>query len=259
MRDMSLKSKLLRWGLIIKFVGCLFVMFLFPADGFPVNFSINPIRIFFDGGKKTDILTIKNESQKNIALQLDAFAWTQEGEDNVYAPTEDILFFPKLVEINPSEEKIIRIGTKVSRGGAEKTYRLFIEEMPDNSRMETTAVKIIMKVGVPVFIAPLSDDASGFIDKVELNKGKLRIDVKNDGNIHFVIKSIKVAGKDGPGKEMYNSEKAGGYLHHGKSKEFAFEVPEDACRTIKALYVHIDTDRLEMGKEIEITGEMCRP
>lgn len=255
----AFKNSIYIRGIIIKYIICIFVICLLPADGFPVNFSINPIRIFFDDGKKTDILTIKNESQDRVALQVNAFTWTQDDkEDNVYTPTEDILFFPKLLEINPAEEKIIRIGTRISRDETEKTYRLFIEEIPDNGQTETTAVKIIMRVGVPIFISPLKTTASGVIEKTQMKDGILRMDVRNEGNIHFVIKSMKVEGKDESGKEVFYTEKAGGYLHHGKSKGFVFDLPEDLCRKTKALNVHIDTDRLMMGKKIEIVEEMCR-
>jgi fimbrial chaperone protein len=171
MRTTSLGDKISKGAFILKFFICLFVILLFPAEGFSVNFSITPVRIFFEGNKKTDILTIKNESSKNAALQISAVAWTQdEKSDNVYLPTGDILFFPKLVDIKPGEEKIIRIGNKVPRGDTEKTYRLFIEEIPDNTQMETTSVKILMKVGVPIFIFRLKTTASGVIEKMEFHK-----------------------------------------------------------------------------------------
>jgi fimbrial chaperone protein len=254
------KDKIYQGELILKFVVVLLLLILFPSEGFSINFSINPIRIFFEGGKKTDILRIKNESSKSAALQINAFAWTQDEKgDDVYSPTEDILFYPKLMEIHPEQEKLIRIGNKVSRSDTEKTYRLFIEEIPDNSQPETTSVRILMKVGVPIFIAPIKADASGVIESIELSKGSLRMAVKNEGNTHFIIKSIKVEGKDRAGKEAYSVERAGGYLHYGKSKEFAFEIPDDACQTMKTLNVHIDTDRLMMEKHIEIVGEMCGP
>lgn len=229
-----------------------------PSDSFSVNFSINPVRIFFDSSKKTDIVTIRNESAIKVALQINVVAWTQdEIEDNVYSPTEDILFFPKLLELAPGEERIVRIGIKVPHAETEKTYRLFFEEMPDNSQVDTTAVKIIMKVGVPIFISPLKANASGLIHTFGMANSALSVGIRNEGNIHFIIKSMRVVGKDASGKELYTAEKAGGYLHHGKSKSFTFDTPQDMCRGMKTLSLHIETDRFEMGKELDIAREMC--
>lgn len=245
---------------VLIFIVFLSFIVLFPLEALTVNLSINPIRIFFEGAKKTDILTIKNESSVIGALQINAVEWTQDEKgENVYSPTQDILFFPKLLEITPGEEKIIRIGKKISRSEKEKTYRLFIEEIPDNNKTETTSVKILMKVGVPIFITPIKTAASGVIEKVELNKGSLIVGVKNEGNIHFVIQSITIDGRDSGGKEIYAVERAGGYLLNGRSKEFVFKLPEDACHKMNTLNVHIDTDRLMMGKQIEIVEDMCKP
>jgi len=231
---------------------------MLPTDSFSVDFSINPVRIFFDSSKKTDVVTIKNESQGKVALQLSSVAWTQdEKEDNVYSSTDDILFFPKLLELAPEEEKIVRIGIKVPHEEAEKTYRLFFEEIPDNSQTDTTAVKIIMKVGVPIFISPLKANASGVIHTFDMTGSALSVGIRNEGNIHFIIKSMQIAGKDVSGKELYTAERAGGYLHHGKSKSFTFDIPQDMCRGIKTLSLHIETDRFEMGKQIDIVREMC--
>lgn len=252
------KERISRRKSILQYIIFLSLIVLFPSEGLPVNFSINPVRIFFEGVKKTDILTIKNESAKSVTLQISAVAWTQDEKgENVYEPTEDILFFPKLLEIKHGEEKIIRIGNNVSRSDEEKTYRLFIEEIPDNSTEETTWVKILMKVGIPIFILPLKTAASGVIEKFELNKSSLSLGVKNDGNVHFIIRSIKITGKDSDGKQVYAIEEAGGYLHHGRSKGFIFEIPEDVCYRVKSLNVHVDTDRLMMEKLIETVGEMC--
>ena len=241
---------------VLIFIVFLSFIVLFPLEALTVNLSINPIRIFFEGAKKTDILTIKNESSVIGALQINAVEWTQDEKgENVYSPTQDILFFPKLLEITPGEEKIIRIGKKISRSEKEKTYRLFIEEIPDNNKTETTSVKILMKVGVPIFITPIKTAASGVIEKVELNKGSLIVGVKNEGN----IQSITIDGRDSGGKEIYAVERAGGYLLNGRSKEFVFKLPEDACHKMNTLNVHIDTDRLMMGKQIEIVEDMCKP
>lgn len=260
MRNTFFRDKISEVALILKVIVCLFVILFSTGEGFSANFSITPVRIFFEGSKKTDTVTIKNESTKTGALQINAVAWTQdEKQDNVYLPTEDILFFPKLVEIKPGEEKIIRIGTKIPHSDTEKTYRLFIEEIPDDTQLETTSVKILMKIGVPIFISPVKAAPSGVIEKMEFHKGSLMVDVKNEGNVHFIIKTVKIEGKDESGKEVYTTEKAGGYLHHGKSKEVVFDIPQDACHKMKTLHVDIDTDRLMMGKQIEIVEEMCKP
>jgi fimbrial chaperone protein len=235
-------------------------LLLFPEKGFPVNFTVSPVRVFFDSTNKTNILTIKNESNEDVTLQLNAYAWTQDKEaKDVYSPTKDIIFFPRIVTVKKEEEKIIRLGTKIPREEQEKTYRLFIEEIPTPAPVETTAVRLIMKVGVPVFITPVKAEAGGSVEKIELLKSKLYIKLKNNGNVHFIIRSINVKGNDTSGKEAFKTEIAGGYLHNGNSKGFTIEIPEKDCLKITNLKIDINTDRLSMAEKLDVSQEMCAP
>lgn len=232
----------------------------FPTKGFSADFSINPIKIFFDSLNKTNILAINNESDEDLTLHLKAYTWehNSKGKD-IYAPTKDIIFFPKIVTIKSNEERIIRVGTKISQGKQEKTYRIFIEEIPGSSPTETTAVKIIMKVGVPIFIMPQKMDARGSIETLDIMQGELSVAVKNDGNIHFIVRSIKTEGIDEAGNSLFQNEIGGGYVHGSNSKNFTIKIPEDNCPKLKSINIDISTDRLSMSKKIDIDKEMCAP
>lgn len=244
----------------LTFTAFFILSFVFLRDGFSANFTVRPIRIFFDGTNKTNILTIKNEAREDLTLQLWAYAWGQDekGED-LYSPTKDIIFFPKILTIKKEEEKIIRLGSKIPQGEYEKTYRLYIEEILTPAPIETTAVRIIMKVGVPIFISPIKTEAKANIEKIEMLKGTLYIQVKNEGNIHFVIRAINVHGRDALGEEVFKTEIGGGYLHSGKSKGLTMEIPKEKCLKINNIEVNIATDRLSIGKKLDVGKEMCTP
>lgn len=252
----SNSSKILHLILILFF--CLFLQF--PAKGFSADFSINPIKIFFDSMNKTNILTIQNESDENVTLHLKAYTWEHnaKGKD-IYAPTKDIIFFPKIVSITSTEERIIRLGTKIPQGKQEKTYRIFLEEIPGSSPTETTTVQIIMKVGVPIFIMPKKIDAIGSMEILDIIQGELSVAVKNDGNIHFIVRSIRTEGIDESGNALFQNEIGGGYVHGSNSKNFTIKIPENNCPKLKSINIDISTDRLSMSKKIDIDKEMCAP
>ncbi|MBI5408430.1 MAG: molecular chaperone [Nitrospirae bacterium] len=226
--------------------------------GEAANFSINPVRVFFDGTSKTSTVTVKNESDEEITLQLKAYKWQQDAEGkDVYFPTTDIVYFPKIAKIKGSEEKIIRLGAEMPRDKLEKTYRLYLEEIPAPSAAETTTVKIVMKVGVPIFISPVDVEPKGSIEKAEVSDGNLDLVVKNEGNIHFIIKAIRIAGTDDSGGEIYKTDLGGKYLLGGNSKDFRFQLPREECHKLKALNIDIDTDRLSLGKKLDLDRKKC--
>jgi fimbrial chaperone protein len=237
---------------------CIILFLLFPINGYSVNFSVNPIKVYFNSSNKTNVLEVKNNSEEKVTLNLVANEWSHDHEgNNIYSPTKDLIFFPKILTINKDEEKIIRIGSRLPSGSLEKTYRIFLEEVATPGQQDTTSVRMLMRVGVPVFISPLSTVSEGSIEKIELQKGNLEITVKNKGNIHLLMRSIKAKGADEFGKEVFNTERGGWYLHAGNSKNITMNIPVESCYKTKNLQITVDTDKLSMDKNIEIDKAMC--
>ncbi len=235
---------------------CVIFLLLFSAEAFPANFSVSPIRIFFDGTQKTNVLTVKNMSDKPVSLEIKTVLWEH---DQTYSPTSDIIFFPKMLTIGTDEEKIIRIGHKMPPGQIEKTYRMFISEIPEIRTEEGATLQIVMNLGVPIFIGPSRPSPEGEIEKISLSKSKLNISLKNSGNVHFIIKAIKVSGKDDTLTDVFNAEMAGWYLLSGNSREYTFEIEKESCLKIKNLHIDVETDRVSMGKDFVVSNEMCAP
>ncbi len=239
---------------------CIVLFLIFPTNGYSVNFSVNPIKVYFNSSNKTSVLKVKNNSDEKVTLNLAAKEWSHDHEgNNIYNPTKDLIFFPKILTINKDEEKIIRIGTKLPPGSLEKTYRIFLQEVATPGQQDTTSVRMLMRVGVPVFISPLSTVSEGSIEKIEINKENLGVTVKNEGTTHFLMRSIKAKGSDEFGKEVFNTEKGGWYLHAGNSKNVSMKIPVESCFKTKNLQVTVDTDKLSMDKNIEINKAMCTP
>ena len=103
-------------------------------------------------------------------------------------------------------------GIKIPAAAKEKTYRIFIEEIPGPKKAEGTAVAIAIKFGVPVFVKPLKTEPKGQIEKLSLQKGVFEAIVHNSGNEHFIIKSLTVSGKNSKGEGIFTKELSGWYL-----------------------------------------------
>src|SRR3972149_10232388 len=117
---------------IVSFLNILFCLFVIPFLAFSGEFRVTPIRLDFDRGTKSGVVTIVNEGGDKLNVQMKAFEWTQnaDGKDQ-YSETNDIIFFPRIMTLEKGEEKILRAGIKIPATTKEKTYRLFIEEIPE--------------------------------------------------------------------------------------------------------------------------------
>jgi len=104
---------------------------LLPAIAWAGEWRVTPIRLDLGKDAKNSAVTVFNRVGERLQVQMDAMEWTQdaEGKDR-YKETRDILFFPRIMIFDRKGEKILRAGIKIPAIEKEKTYRLFIEEIP---------------------------------------------------------------------------------------------------------------------------------
>jgi len=232
---------------------------LSSAGVWAANFDIKPIRIVLDEKVKLEKLTIKNVSDATFPIQVRAYEWSQneKGED-VYNETKDIIIFPKILSIQKAEEKFIRIGTNVKPGMQEKTYRIFVEEMPSPDReTQGATIRMFMKIGIPVFINPPRIEDRPDIRNITMRDGKVAIDVLNSGNSHFMVTGINVQGEDSQGKDRFNRDIGGWYLLSGSSKVYETSIPQDLCTAITNLNVELKTNKTTIKRKVPVENTMC--
>ena len=174
--------KALKYPLPVSFLAVILPSLLFffflPAIG--ADFAVSPIRLFFDAKHKTNVLTIKNNSEQKLSLQIRVFSWSQDEEaKDLFFPTEDIILFPRILKIAKDEERIIRVGVKVPPTEVEKTYRIYLEEIPEPQTLplEETTLRTVMKVGVPLFITPVKTEVKADVEDIGISGGELTLTI----------------------------------------------------------------------------------
>ncbi|HBO68677.1 MAG TPA: hypothetical protein DD658_00345 [Deltaproteobacteria bacterium] len=195
-----------------------------------------------------------------MQVQMKAFEWTQdaEGKDR-YEETGEILFFPRLMILEPKEEKILRAGIRVPAVAKEKTFRLFIEEIPGPRKAEGVNVAVAIRFGVPIFVKPLKEEARGEIGAMAMSAGALLVPVNNTGNVHFVVQSVLVRGRNGTGEEIFSRELGGWYLLAGVSRGYTTTVPGVPCGNLAVIEAEVKTDKLPLRGRLVVDRSMCGP
>jgi len=242
------------------FLSIPFWLFLIPSIVCSGEFRVTPIRLDFDRGTKSGVIAIVNEGGEKLNAQMRAFEWSQnaDGKDQ-YTETNDIIFFPRIMALDKNEEKILRAGIKIPATTKEKTYRLFIEEIPQPKKTEGVNIAIAIRFGVPIFVKPLKEEVKGEIEKVELSKGVLNALVRNRGNTHFIINSINVRGNNRKGENLFSQELSGWYLLSGISRLYTMTVPQEVCKELSRLDIEVKTDRLNLNGKLDVDEAMCLP
>ncbi len=169
---------------------------LFVASAAPAcagNFGVSPLDVQFSPQQKSAVLTITNDDSRPVSLRLRAMRWTQgaNGRD-IYEESRDLIFFPKRIEAQSGESKIVRVGVGEIAPDREHAYRLFIEELPP-PRVEPRAqslLSILITIGVPVFVSAGNVHSDLAVSNQQWVDGKLQLSVVNSGGARARISRI---------------------------------------------------------------------
>lgn len=222
------------------------------------SLRVTPIKVTFDDQSTTAVLKLMNEGDGKITVQLDAKSWDQDdqGADS-YTDTRDIVFFPKILEIAPATERIIRIGYQGNTALAiEKTYRVFVQELPIAKPGEA-ALTFAMTFSIPIFIRPDVERNDVIIEDVNSRHGQVRVTVRNDGNTHVMVDHIKLKGLDAAGREVFSNEMRGWYLLSNKNKTYEVPIPTDGCKQAAKIEVTMQAGSNTAATSIDAVAGQC--
>jgi fimbrial chaperone protein len=213
-------------------------------------YKVTPVRVTFSGPSST-LLTLRNESDQPLRFQISSYTWTQDPKGVVQlGPTDDIVFFPALLSLNPGEERKVRVAATVAATDVEKTYRIFFEELPplDTKNGNSGAqVRILTKMGVPIFVTPAKGYAEAAVQGMGMTKGDLSFEVRNRGNVHFGLQGVKVRGIGSNGQTLFERELDGWYVLAGSPRTYTVEVPTGVCSQLKHVVIDAQTDITSIG------------
>jgi fimbrial chaperone protein len=203
--------------------------------------SISPVRIMLASGATSGLMTVRNESPDPVRLQLTLHTWQENPDGNMQlAPTEDLVVFPGLLQLKPNESRKVRIGLPVQQDIAvEKTYRLFLEELPGVSKLDQNQVRVVARIGVPIFLQP-REPKPGWAPAVSHpdDQGFL-LQLKNTGNVHLILQEATVRGLGPKDQTIFDQKLTGGYLLANSIRTHVINVPLADRAKLTACRIHL--------------------
>lgn len=239
---------------------CAVLGLLGAAHAAASSFTVNPTQIFLAPKTTSALLTLRNESDETLRFQLTVFKWDQtpQGEMKL-EPTQDIVFFPALLSLAPKEERKVRVGATTTFAASEKTYRIFVEELPSPGGTNApTAVKVLTKMGVPIFMQPARIQAQGSITDLAVKNGAFSFAVRNPGNVHFIPQAVKVQAFNAAGQPVLAKEMEGWYVLAGGTRVYELKLPSPDCRSIASMAVEVLIGTTTLKERLE-TPAACSP
>ena len=222
--------------------------------------NVSPVQVWLTQETSKSLLTLRNEGPEDARYQVSIMTWDEDARAGMkLAPTEDIIVFPTILELKVGETRSLRVGAVVPFGPIEKTYRVFLEELPAPEKPQArSTVRVLTRVGIPIFLAPVQTLEDRKLSTLSLDKGNASVDVQNTGNVHLRVDTVRLEGFAEGGHRVFEKQAQGWYVLAGGHKRYELEVPKDACGKIRKLVVSVKTDKEQVLQEpLETPGGAC--
>src|SRR4051794_41931448 len=97
--------------------------------------SVAPTRIDLAPDQRAAAVTLQNDGDEPVMVQVQTFAWTGSPATSDLTPTRDLVAMPPVATVAAGDKQLIRVA---ARGGdkpaAEQSYRLIIAEVPPETK-----------------------------------------------------------------------------------------------------------------------------
>jgi fimbrial chaperone protein len=235
-----------------------------PLSAVAASFTVTPIQVYLGAGNTSALLTVENKSTETLRFQVTAHAWNQSPKGEIeLGPTEDVVFFPTLLTVEPGKQRKIRVGVAKPAGDVEKTYRIFVEELPPAEkpaeRGNRSEVKVLTRMGIPIFVQPGKISREGAVESLKLEGGELRFRVRNTGNVAFTLQSVRISGTGADGATTFQKQADGWYVLAGGVREYEVSLPPADCSRTTTLAIEARTERETYKVSLGVAPEACAP
>ena len=196
----------------------------FFSQSWAAEFSISPTKIQLRPGDVAGSVTLTNNAEDTVTVQVETFAWTRTESIADLEPTRDVIAVPPFFDIGPNEEQIIRVGLRRPvEGEKEVAYRLVLSEVPADDPAGGLGIKFALRISLPVFITPPGAKPDPVWRAHETGEA-ITIDVANDGQAHLRILSLKI--EDRARRRVFGETSQPVYLLAGQRRSLTIPTEE---------------------------------
>jgi fimbrial chaperone protein len=184
-----------------KLVSGLALVLLFAVPGGAASLQVQPALVDVQAPGAASTVTLHNEGQAPITVQIRVFRWSQHDGEETLQPTQDVVASPPAVTLPPNADYVARIVRVVKRPvSGEEAYRLLVDELPDASRARPGSVMLLVRQSIPVFFATPGRAPAAVNWTISRDGGQIVVSAHNKGDSRLRISALSLC--DASGKKI---------------------------------------------------------
>ena len=136
--------------------------------------------------------------------------------------------------------------------------RIIVQELPSrNSKKTANQLQILTRMSIPIFEAPPKSHNASEITESRASDGKFSFGVANKGNVHTMVKSLKVSALGTNDQLLFTHELSGWYVLAGGQRVYDIELPKNLCSQIKSIAIRGQTTTSELSHNYRMPPGSC--
>lgn len=222
--------------------------------------DVKPILVELGPQARTALLAVRNSGEAPLRVQVRVAAWEQDAEGVMrLAATTAVLAFPPLLEIAPGATRNVRVGTELAPGAMERSFRVFLEELPPAAEAAGAEVRVLTRVGIPVFVAPAARAARAVIAPPELARGRLEVVLRNEGTVRVRPSTVRLELRDAAGRPLLEKALESWYVLAGGERRYQVALERAVCVAARTATVTATLDTGEVKASAPVSPDACGP
>ncbi|TCJ11698.1 molecular chaperone [Parasulfuritortus cantonensis] len=221
---------------------------LWAAGAGAADIGVMPVGLSLAQGRDRAAITVTNQGKDGVVMQVDTVAWTQEGGEDRYVPTAELLVNPPLFTVKPGHSQVLRVGLRQPPSGErEAAYRLILREVPQAAAVPASPVaggrvQVLLQMRLPVYVDPARPDPGQRWQARWGRDGTLETTLSNTGNVHLVVGELRLRAADAaPDAAPIAMLKAGTPVFPGQSR--TWQLPVGPAARGQRCTLEVTTDR----------------
>ena len=216
------------WGRGVALMKWLLVVILvlaFGEESHAESIQVSPILIEINAPATSSTITLKTDGKKPRVAQLRVMRWSQVDGKEVLEATDDVVASPPFATLTSNTSYTVRIVRQSSAPVLqEESYRLLIDQLPDEQSSKKNVIAIAIRYSLPVFVRPANGGKAVLEWGAELVDGAVKLTAINSGNRGAKLTDLKMS--DGRSDVRFGTNGTAGYILPGQSMSWKKPAPK---------------------------------
>ena len=210
--------------------------------------SVLPVNIQMAPGEQATTLTVTNQGSSKTAVQIRAYAWNQDGDNDQLTPSNEVVIAPPIASIAPGDSQVVRLILRKPAQDKEATYRIILDQIPPAA--EPGVVHVVLRLSIPIFAQPETRAAAHVDFHAEVKDGQTFLVGTNDGLRHDAIRDIELS--TGDGRKMKLEAGASPYILAGTTRHWKIDASNATPQPNDTLRLTARSDAGALKQQVQV-------